>query len=69
MNTMDAFQSATNLAESHLGLSLAFCFYDYTPDEISRFFVNVAENRGARVKFFSNKSDALRWLEIDSDKA
>jgi hypothetical protein len=64
IKTMDAFRTAANLAYSRLGLSVAFCFYDYTPDEISRFFVNVAENRGARVKFFSNKSDALRWLGI-----
>jgi hypothetical protein len=62
MKTMDAFQSAVNFADSGLGLSLAFCFYDYTPDDISQFFINVAENRGARVKFLSNKSHALRWL-------
>jgi hypothetical protein len=69
MKTMDAFHSAVSLANSHLGLSLAFCFYDYTPDDLSHFFVTVAENRGASVKFFSNKSDALRWLGIDPDKA
>lgn len=64
MKIMDAFQSAESFANSGSGLSLAFCFYDYTPDEISRFFVTVAENRGTRVKFFSNKSDALRWLGV-----
>ena len=68
MKTMDAFQSAVSFADSGLGLSLAFCFYDYTPDDISQFFVNVAENRGARVKFCSNKSDALRWLGIGREK-
>ena len=69
MKTIDAFQSAVSLANLNLGLSLAFCFYDYTPDDLSQFFINVALNRGARVKFFSNKADALRWLGIDSDKA
>jgi len=68
MKTMDAFQSAASLADSGLGLSVSFCFYDYTPDDLSQFFVNVAENRGARVKFFSNKSDALRWLGIGRKK-
>jgi len=68
LKTIDAFQSAVSLADLNLGLSLAFCFYDYTPDDLSHFFINVALNRGARVKFFSNKSDALRWLGIDSDK-
>jgi len=62
---MDAFHTAANLAYSGLDLSVSFCFYGYTPDDISQFFVNVAENRGTRVKFFSNKSDALKWLCID----
>jgi len=64
IKTMDAFQSASDLAHSGLGLSVSFCFYDYIPDDISRLFVNVADNRGARVNFFSNKSDALRWLGV-----
>jgi hypothetical protein len=69
IKTMDAFQTAADLAHSGLGLSVSFCFYDYTADDISRFFVNVAENRGAKVKFFSNKSEALRWLGVHSKKA
>jgi len=68
IKTMDAFQAAVSLADSGLGLSISFCFYNYTPDDISRFFVNVAENRGVRVNFFSNKSDALRWLGISRKK-
>ena len=68
LKTMDAYELAESLARSGLNLQLAFCFYGYTPDELSHFFVNVAENRGAGVKFFSNKSDALIWLGIDTDK-
>jgi hypothetical protein len=68
LKTIDAYELAANLAHSGLILQLAFCFYDYTPDDISQFFVNVAQNRGAKVKFFSNKSDALRWLGVHSKK-
>lgn len=68
MTTVDAFQSGDTLAKPGLGLSVALCLYGHTPDDLSRFFENVAANRGARVKFFSNKSEALRWLGIDPDK-
>jgi len=65
LQTIDAFQAAVSLTNLNLGLSIAFCFYDYTPDDLSQFFIDVALNRGARVKFFSNKSDTLKWLDID----
>ena len=72
MSTMNAFQSAMKASQIIRGLSLACCFYDYAPDELSDFFKAVAKHRGARVEFFSNRKQALEWLGVrpaeDSDE-
>jgi hypothetical protein len=36
------------------------------PDDQSRFFKDVAQNRGVRVDFFNDRDAALRWLGISS---
>ena len=66
MGTMDSF-SAGALAGSMLpGVSIACCFYGYKPDDQSQFFKDVAQNRGVRIDFFSDRDAALRWLGVGS---
>jgi hypothetical protein len=64
MGTIDAFESGVEAAEIYPGLSVAICFYNYEPDEMTDLFVTSARNRGARVKFFEDKETALRWLGV-----
>ena len=66
MGTMDAFDSGSLAAAKLTAVSLALLFYDYQPDQQSQFFKDVAQNRGARVEFFSERAEALRWLGLDS---
>ena len=66
MATMDSF-GAGALAGSMLpGVSVACCFYGFKPDEKSQFFKDVAQNRGVRVDFFSDRDAALGWLGVSS---
>ncbi len=65
MTSMDAFQSGSQVSESIPGLKMAVCIYEYTPDEQTRFFTNVAYNRGVRIEFFNDKQKALDWLGIE----
>jgi len=62
---MDAYQSGAQAAESIPGMTLAICIDDYTPDDITQFFKNVAYNRGARIEFFNDKKKALAWLGFE----
>jgi hypothetical protein len=64
MGTMDAFGSGVRASEIAITLSLALCFSNYQPDDLSDFFKTVARNRGVRVEFFSNRKDALKWLGV-----
>ena len=64
INSMDAFESGTKASESIPGLMLAICINEYTPDETTKFFINVAYNRGVRIEFFNDKQKALAWLGI-----
>lgn len=66
LNTISAFESGVEASEIYPNLAVAICFYDYEPDEMSELFVTAARNRGARVKFFSEKRSALRWLGVGS---
>ena len=68
VSSLDAYQSGAQAAESIPGLTLAVCIYEYTPDETTKFFTNVAHNRGVRIEFFKDKKKALEWLGIkDTD--
>ena len=64
ITSMGAFESGARAAESIPGLRLAICIYEYTTDEITDFFKNVAYNRGVRIEFFNDKKKALKWLGI-----
>lgn len=65
LDTISAFESGIEAAAAYPDLAIAICFYDYEPDETSELFITAARNRGARVKFFSDRKIALRWLGID----
>ncbi len=65
VTSMDAFKSGAQAAESIPGLKLAICIYEYTPDETTQFFKNVAYNRGATIEFFNDKQKALAWLNLE----
>ena len=67
VSSLDAYQSGAQAAESIPGLTLAVCIYEYTPDETTKFFTNVAHNRGVRIEFFKDKKKALDWLGIKED--
>lgn len=46
-------------------MSVACCFYGYAPDQQTRFFMDVSQNRGVRIEFFAEREAALRWLGVD----
>jgi hypothetical protein len=68
ITSLDAYQSGTQAADSIPGLKLAICIYEYTPDETTEFFKNVAYNRGAYIESFNDKQKALAWLGIEDTK-
>lgn len=68
VTSLDAYKSGAQAAESIAGLQLAICIYEYTPDETTQFFKNVAYNRGARIEFFNDKQKALAWLGFKDEE-
>jgi hypothetical protein len=69
MSTMEVFGSGVKASQVAITLELALCFAGYETDELSEFFKTVAHNRGVRAEFFSNRSDALKWLGVcENDK-
>ena len=66
MATMDSFGLGSLMGSMLTGVSLACCFYGYAPDQQTQFFKDVAQNRGVRVEFFSDRAAALRWLGVGS---
>jgi hypothetical protein len=66
MGTMDSFGLGSLMGSMLTGVSLAVCLYGYSYDQQSQFFKDVAQNRGVRVEFFSDREAALRWLGVGS---
>ncbi len=64
MSMSDAFESGSQVALSVTGLVMAICLKGYKTDEVTTFYKTVARNRGARIEFFHNRDDALKWLGI-----
>jgi len=64
MGTMDSFGFGSLIGSRLTGMSLACCLYGYAPDQQTRFFRDVAENRGVRIEFFAERHAALRWLGV-----
>jgi len=49
-------------------LWLAFHFEDYEPTEKTELYEVVAGSHGVRVKFFTDREHALKWLRANSPK-
>jgi hypothetical protein len=64
MGTMDSFGLGSLAGAMLPGVSLACCLYGYPADQQTQFFKDVAQNRGVRVEFFSERAAALRWLGV-----
>ena len=69
MGTMDSFGSGSLAGSMLAGMSVACCFYGYRPDQQTQFFKDVANNRGVRVEFFTDRNAALRWLGVAQNSA
>jgi hypothetical protein len=65
MKTSDAFTAGNLVSETIPGLMMAICFEHYRTDETTRFFLDVAANRGVQVKFCSSKEEAMAWLDVE----
>jgi hypothetical protein len=65
LSKLRAFDSYTAGAQAGeiRGLRMACLFHDFQPDEKAEFFQTVAANRGAKVKFFTDRAEALKWLD------
>jgi hypothetical protein len=64
MGTMDSFGLGSLIGSMLAGVSVACCFYGYARDQQTRFFMDVSQNRGVRIEFFSEREAALRWLGV-----
>ena len=64
MGTMDSFGFGAQIGSMLTGMSLACCLYGYRPDQQTQFFKDVAQNRGVRIDFFTDRGAALRWLGV-----
>ena len=64
ISPLDSFDLATLVSRLLPGLSVAFCFRGYVPDEQSQFFRTAAMNRGVRTEFFQDLNAALHWLGV-----
>ena len=49
-------------------LWLAFHFDDFAPTENTELYEVVAASHGVRVKFFTDREHALKWLRVNSPK-
>lgn len=43
-------------------MRIALCYYSFKPDELSKFFCEIAGERGGAVSFFSDLTEAMQWL-------
>jgi hypothetical protein len=64
LSPLDSFDSASLVSRMLPGMSVAFCFRGYVPDDQSQFFRTAAMNRGVRSEFFQDLNAALQWLGV-----
>ncbi|TNC81231.1 MAG: hypothetical protein C9356_10215 [Oleiphilus sp.] len=63
LTVLDIYESGERPAKEKIpNLKVAFCLQNYTPDDLTQFFMTVAINRGARIAFFKNEEEAIAWL-------
>lgn len=49
-------------------LWIAYCLKDWEPTEQSELYETIAASRGVRVKFFTDRDEALQWLRVNAPK-
>lgn len=63
MSKLEAYEHGWLVAHCPLrGLRAAFCLLNYTPDQLSYLFTQVANGSFNTVGFFSDLELAIRWL-------
>ena len=67
LRAFDSYHAGSQAGEIN-GLRMACLFTGFQPDEKSEFFKMVAGNRGAKVEFFNDKTEALKWLGVTVDE-
>jgi hypothetical protein len=67
LRVFDSYNAGYQAGEIR-GLRMACLFYDHTPDEKTEFFITVASNRGAIIKYFNDRAEALKWLGVEEDE-
>jgi hypothetical protein len=65
-NWLAAYSSATRAMSIIQGLRVAYCFENYTEEELLKFFKMVASNRGVETEFFTDFRRALCWLGVEN---
>ncbi len=65
LRAFDSYSAGSQAGEI-VGLRMACLFQDYTLDEKGAFFQMVASNRGSTIEFFTDKTEALKWLRVDT---
>ena len=68
MSQVDAFRSAGQAAKASRQLRVALVLQGYCPDETTEFFMNSAYNMGVRIEFFTDREEAMKWLDIDGER-
>lgn len=63
----DSYNAGTQAGEIR-SLRMACLYPNFQPDERSEFFKTVAANRGAKVEFFIDRAEALRWLGVEESE-
>ncbi|MEP6946848.1 MAG: hypothetical protein ABJA02_13085 [Acidobacteriota bacterium] len=61
-DVIDAGQKAGSVPH----LWLAFAILDFQPTAATELYIVIAASRGVRVKFFTNRDQALKWLRQNS---
>ena len=65
LRAFDSYNAGSQAGEI-VGLRMACLFHGYTLDEKGEFFQMVASNRGSTIKFFTDKTEALKWLGVEA---
>src|ERR1044072_9157242 len=65
MNLGQIIDSASQAGRVADVLRLACVFENYIPNDKTLFFQTMALRKGARVKYFSTREEALEWLGVD----
>jgi hypothetical protein len=67
LRAFDSYSAGFQAGEIE-GLRMACLFPKYQPDEKFEFFQTVASNRGAKIEFFTDRAEALKWLGVDGSE-